>query len=96
VRSPGQFSNVSTWRRLCYGRGHMEPLERRKAARRAVARGGRRLEDWLPVSARPCGCGAEAARVGTGRQFIWCRCAACGSIWALQKDARASRPLVEA
>jgi hypothetical protein len=58
---------------------HMTPVDRRKGQRRAVSRGGRRLEDWVPV--RRCPCEAGDMCVGEGNHFEWRQCKACGSVW---------------
>ena len=63
------------------------PERRRYVERRAVARGGRRMEDWLPQGARPCRCVAVASAVGSGRTFLWYRCEQCGSVWAVRKES---------
>jgi len=57
----------------------MGHAERRHEERRAVSRGGRRLEDWDLV--HRCSCEAGDTRVGKARHFEWRQCKACGSVW---------------
>jgi hypothetical protein len=64
-------------------RPSMIQIDRRKSQRRAVQRGGRRLEDLLP--GKRCPCEAESVTVGKGWRLVWQQCETCGDVWPQRK-----------
>jgi hypothetical protein len=68
----------------------MTTIDRRTSDRRAVHRGGRRLDDDLP--GKRCACEAESIRVGQGWRLVWQQCGSCGEVWLERKPPPVSTP----